>query len=176
MKIQLGLSSISGWNAPKAEAYRAVLEAFLQDGKYTGAAVQQGSSYDFTTISVGSESLTNNRPDCILKSWSLQTHSCTQTPHQFLTLRPLILDSRSDLGAQIPNPTQTSIHNIIYHISPFYFHNMHIISPLYLHLLYLHNIPNSSQIIDAADVLPNYIICPYMVWEYRQMSLSPYII
>jgi hypothetical protein len=42
MKIQLGLSSISGWNAPKAEAYRAVLEAFLQDGKYTGAARSKG--------------------------------------------------------------------------------------------------------------------------------------
>jgi hypothetical protein len=92
-----------------------------------------------------------------------------------LTLSPLILDSRCDLGAHIPNPTQTSIH-IIYHKSPFYFHNMHLISPWYLHLLYLHNIPKSSQIIDAADVLPNYIICPYMVWEYRQMSLSQYYI
>ena len=51
-------------------------------------STQQGNSYEFTTISVGSESLTNNRPDCILKSWSskwtkqkhltmnLQTHSC----------------------------------------------------------------------------------------------------
>ena len=101
------------------------------------------------------------------KTWSWTSwnskHSCLKTPH-LLILRSLILDSRSDLGSQIPNPNQASIH--ITWICPFYLHNMPIVSnciifypilsPWYLHLLYLQSIylQKESQIIDAA--LPLY--------------------